>query len=164
MLDVSSFLPKIAKYYATYKPFLHLLGLTKEIPPQVDLILTQIAQGQEPSPEQLKKLVEGEFLQPQVGEPVGTRQLIIRAYHLHYDGYDPLTNKDYGMPLATRTIAEIFTQEGNPCSHATVARWINSYDYELRTSKLEFIKNIAKYIIITIFWISSLLLFYFILT
>jgi hypothetical protein len=54
-----------------------------------------------------------------IGIPVLTEKLALEAYDLHY-------NKGMSM----RTIAEQFTEQGNPCSHATVARYVQIIELE----------------------------------
>jgi hypothetical protein len=64
-----------------------------------------------------------EIVQPRIGERVLTRDLAYRAW---------LMNKKQGISL--REIALHFTNEGYPCSHATVAEYVNQVDEEMDES------------------------------
>ena len=90
-----------------------------------------------------KALAEG--MTPAIGEPVMTRALAETAWFLHYK-----------EGMGTREIAEQFTKDGSPCSHATVARWINAVDAQRRFSKIATMLRIGKFLgfvaIIVVAW------------
>jgi len=141
---VTDNLQNIAKLYTQWGWLIKMAGL--KVPPDVDMAIRSIAEGKPITPEQVEQLKAlGE--KPMIGEPVLTRRLAEEAWSLHY-----------GQGMATRDIAELFTKDGNPCSHSTVARWINMIDMEKQMSKALKLRAIAKYIIIGIAWIISLLL------
>lgn len=135
--QIQTWLPKIAQYYTSFKWLFPIIGL--EIPPEADAILTAIAQNGKVTPETFQNLKETlERTKPAIGEPVLTRQLAETAYRMHKEG------------MSLRDIAEEFTRQGNPCSHATIARWINMIEAEKKASKIMLIISIAKYTIIAI--------------
>jgi hypothetical protein len=135
--QVQTWLTQIAKYYTAFKWLLPMLGL--EIPPQADILLTTIANEGKVTPESFEKLKQtiGE-MKPAIGEPVLTRQLAEIAYRMHKEG------------MSLRDIAEEFTKQGNPCSHATIARWINMIEAEKKTSRVMLIIRIVKITAISI--------------
>jgi len=135
--QVQTWLTQIAKYYTAFKWLLPLVGL--EIPPQADVLLTTIANEGKVTPESFEKLKQtiGE-MKPAIGEPVLTHQLAEVAYRMHKEG------------MSLRDIAEEFTKQGNPCSHATIARWINMIEAEKKTSRIMLIIRIAKITVISI--------------
>jgi hypothetical protein len=104
-----------------------------KIPPEIIAGLDSLASGKPLTAEQMQAMKTTiETMQPAVGEPVMTRQLAEEAYLMHKDG------------MGTREIAEQFNKEGNPCSHATVARWINAIDAEKRFGKIARLIQIGK--------------------
>lgn len=135
-IDMRTILPTVAKLYQQWNWVIPLVGF--DVPPQVHKALITIAQGGELTPEQMqgfKNMAQNmEAMTPRVGEPVLTRQLAEDAYLMHKDG------------MGTREIAEQFTKEGNPCSHSTIARWINMIDAEKRFSKIARIIRIGKFL------------------
>ena len=130
-IDVANMLPAISKIYVQWKWVAPLVGF--DIPPQVDEALTTLAQGGKLTPEQISGFkTMSETMERGVGEPVLTKQLAEDAYLMHKDG------------MGTREIAEQFTKDGSPCSHSTIARWINIVDAEKRFSRIAKIIRIGK--------------------
>ena len=124
---VSKFMP----YYPIVKWGTRLMGV--KIPPEIDEAITAIQKGEMPNLEKLRALESQ--VAPRVGDPVLTRDLAYQAWMLH---------RKEGM--GTREIADYFTNELNsPCSHATVARYVNMVDAEMQASKMGKIIRIAKY-------------------
>lgn len=118
-------------YYPMVKWGARLMGV--KIPPEIDEMLTAIQKGEMPDLDKLKAL--GETVSPGIGEPVLTRPLAEEAWYLH--------NVE---KMGTREIADYFTNERKcPCSHATVARWINLVDQDKRASRVGTIVSIVKY-------------------
>jgi len=137
-IDLLKIMPTIAKYYTQFSWVMPLVGF--KVPPQVDQALRRIALGEQPTQEQLEAIKgEVETLAPAVGEPVLTRELAEDAWELAHQ-INPKTGRRWG----TRDIAELFTQEGNPCSHATVARWIEVIDTGKRFSRVARLMQIGK--------------------
>jgi len=126
-LDMNKILPTIANLYKQLGwtiPIIEKLSGYK-IPPEIITALDTLATGKPLSPEQMQNLkTQVETMQPGVGEPVMTRHLAEDAWLMHEDG------------MGTREIAEAFTKQGSPCSHSTVARWINLMDAEKRFSRI----------------------------
>jgi len=132
MIDVRTILPTIAKMYSQFHWIIPMLGFN--VPPEIHQTLISIAEGKPLSPEQVQQLkTQAEAMKPMVGEPVMTRQLAETAWYLHYK-----------EGMGTREIAEQFTKDGNPCSHATVARWINAIDMEKRYGRIARLIQIGK--------------------
>ena len=129
--QVQALVSKFMPYYPIVKWAGRLMGV--KIPPEIDEAITAIQKGEMPD---LKKLQALESqVAPRVGDPVLTRDLAYQAWMLH---------RKEGM--GTREIADYFTNELNsPCSHATVARYINDTDAEMQASKIGTIVRIAKY-------------------
>lgn len=124
---VKAFMP----YYPLVKMGARLMGV--KIPPELDEFMRSIQSGEPPDLEKLQAL--GESMERKVGEPVLTRSLAEEAYYLHHT-----------EQMGTRQIAEYLTNERDcPCSHATVARWINIIDAEKQASKVGKIYSILKY-------------------
>lgn len=136
-IDIAQILPMVADYYKKFSwaiPLIERLGGFK-IPIEIKQGLDALASGKPLTAEDMATLQTGlEQMKPAVGEPVMTRSLAQTAYYLH-------TKEGLG----TREIAEMFTKDGNPCSHATVARWINAIDAEKRFSKIALFIRIVKY-------------------
>lgn len=128
---IQTWLPRIAQYYTMFKWILPLIGL--DVPPEADAILTTIASQGNVTPETIEKLKQTIQTKPAIGEPVLTRQLAETAYILHKEG------------MSLRDIAEEFTKQGNPCSHATIAKWVNMIDAEKRASKMRLLIMTVKY-------------------
>lgn len=130
-IDLSKILPQIATFYTQFSWVAPMLGF--KVPPEVDTALRSIATGKPPSPEEMQLIKnQVETMTPGVGEPVLTRQLAEDAWLMHKDG------------MGTREIAEQFTKDGSPCSHATIARWINLIDTEKRFGKIARLIKIGK--------------------
>jgi len=132
-IDLMKIMPQIATAYTQFGWVISLMGF--KVPPEVDAALRSIASGKPPSPEEMQLIKnQVETMSPAVGEPVLTRQLAEDAWLMHKDG------------MGTREIAEEFTKKGSPCSHATVARWINLIDTEKRFSKIARLIKIGKFL------------------
>ena len=135
-IDLANILPTITEYYKKFSwaiPIIEKLGGFK-IPIEIKQALDALASGKTLSLEEMEKLKgEIEQMKPAVGEPVMTRSLAQTAWFLHYK-----------EGMGTRDIAEQFTKDGSPCSHATVARWINAIDEEKRFGKIARIIGIGK--------------------
>ena len=131
-IDLSKIMPQIATAYTQYSWILGLTGF--KVPPEVDTALRSIATGKPPSPEEMQLIKnQVETMEGVVGEPVMTRQLAETAWFLH-------TKEGMG----TREIADQFKKDGSPCSHTTVARWINMVDAEKRFGKVARLIKIGK--------------------
>lgn len=129
--QVTNVIKALMPYYPMVKMGARLMGV--KIPPEIDEFLESIQSGKPPDLEKLRLLAE--TAETKVGEPVMTRQLAEEAYFLH-------TNEGMG----TRQIADYFTNKlKSPCSHATVARWINLIDMQRRASKIAKIYQVIKY-------------------
>ena len=137
-IDLAQILPTIAEYYKKFSwavPIIERMGGFK-IPREILASLDALASGKPLSAEDMSKLQEGiEQMKPAVGEPVMTRSLAQTAWFLHYK-----------EGMGTRDIAEQFTKDGSPCSHATVARWINAIDEEKRYSKIAKLITVGKFL------------------
>jgi hypothetical protein len=136
IVDLAKILPTITEYYKRFSwaiPILEKFGGFK-IPREILQGLDSLASGKPLSAEDMAKLQDGiEQMKPSVGDPVMTRSLAQTAWFLHYK-----------EGMGTRDIAEQFTKDGSPCSHATVARWINALDEEKRYSKIALFLRIGK--------------------
>ena len=136
-IDLAQILPTITEYYKKFSwaiPIFEKLAGIK-IPREILQGLDSLASGKPLSVEDMAKLQTGlEGMKPAVGEPVMTRSLAQTAWFLHYK-----------EGLGTRDIAEQLTKDGSPCSHATVARWINAIDEEKRFSKIALFIRILKF-------------------
>ena len=141
-IDLNKILPAIAqasKQFGWALPMLEKWGGFK-IPPEIIASLNAFAEGRTLSPQEMQQMKETiETMQPAVGEPVLTRELAEDAWELAHQ-INPKTGRRWG----TRDIAELFTQEGNPCSHATIARWIEVIDTGKRFSKVARLIQIGK--------------------
>jgi len=150
-LNVIEYLPKVAEFWGKIKwlvPVIEMLGhfkLPKEVTKALDEISDSVKEGKEVSTDSITKALETARTNPdgtqildtpdaEIGEPVMTWNLARQAYYLHYDDN-----------MGTRQIAEMFTKEGNPVSHATVARWILWVEEEIQKSKTLKLKRIGKY-------------------
>lgn len=132
-IDLMKIMPQIGKLYVQFHWVISLTGY--KIPPEIDIALREAAEGKPLTQEQIQQIQsQVETMQPAVGEPVLTRQLAEDAWLMHKDG------------MGTREIAEEFTKKGSPCSHATVARWINLIDAEKRFSKIARMIQIGKFL------------------
>jgi len=133
-IDLAKLMPQIATYYVQFGWIAGMMGL--KVPPEVDTALRSIATGKPPSPEEMQMIKnQVETMQGVVGEPVLTQQLAETAWFLH-------TKEGMG----TREIAEQFTKEGSPCSHTTIARWINLIDAQKRFGKVARLIQIGKFL------------------
>jgi len=104
-----------------------------DIPPEFDEIIAARQAGRDVDLTKLQAALS--TVKAKIGEPVMTRALAEEAYFLHYK-----------EGMGTRQIADYFTNErGSPCSHATVARWINMIEMDKSASKIESIIRLAKY-------------------
>lgn len=166
---------KIAQEYTKWKWLISLAGRFGgfKVPKEVDFALETLAHGGQLTPEQEQDL-QGyaqqaagqygaspygqppqnypqeppEMPQPAIGEPVLTRDLAFLAWQMKRDG------------MSLREIAEDFTRHGNPCSYATVAKYVNAVDEEIRTSKALKIRKIGKYAFFAGLWLASLIIVY----
>jgi hypothetical protein len=150
-IDVMKIMPTIAKLYSQFHWIIALTGYN--VPPEVHKALTILAKGENLTPAEMQAMqteFEGmaQTMQPAIGEPVLTESLAKDAWEMHYkDG------------KSFRQIAEILTKEGYPCSHATIARYVQMVDMSLKANKvikLLRIARIASYIVppIIAFWIG----------
>jgi len=134
-IDINKVLPTIASLYKQLGwtiPIIEKMSGYK-IPPEIITALNTLSTGGTLSPEQMLNLrTQIETMEPGVGEPVMTRHLAEDAWLMHEDG------------MGTREIAEEFTKKGSPCSHSTVARWINIIDAEKRFSRVAKIIRFGK--------------------
>ena len=134
-IDLNKILPTVANLYKQLGwtiPIIEKMSGYK-VPREIITALDTLASGKPLSPEQMQNLTnEIETMQPGIGEPVMTRQLAEDAWLMHKDG------------MGTREIAEEFTRKGSPCSHSTVARWINLIDADKRFSRIAKIIRIGK--------------------
>lgn len=129
--QITNLVKMLMPYYPLIKWGARLGGV--QIPPEIDEFLDAIQSGKPPDMEKLRMLTETQTTK--VGDPVMTRQLAQEAYMLHTR-----------QGLGTREIAEYFTTKLNsPCSHATVARWINIIDVERHASKIGKLYQLVKY-------------------
>ncbi len=151
-IDLAKIMPTIASLYKQFGwliPIAEKMGGFK-IPTEIIASLNMLAEGKTLTPEQIEQMKTSiENIQPAVGEPVMTKHLAEAAWFLHYK-----------EGMGTRQIAEQFTRDGSPCSHATVARWINMIDAEKRFGRIARIIQITKIlgfigIIILSFWIGK---------
>ena len=146
-IDLAKIMPQIATAYTQFGWIINLMGF--KVPPEVDTALRSIASGKPPSPEELQLLKnQVETMQPAIGEPVLTEHLAFDAWEMHYK-----EGKSF------RQIAETLTKEGYPCSHATVARYVEMIDQSRKMSKVLKLVKVAKaltYIVppLIAFWIG----------
>lgn len=144
--QVQKILKQVLPYYPAVKWGARIFGY--KIPDEVDEIVESIKKGEPPDMEKLQRLGEQMNVpEPKVGEPVLTRRLAEEAYFLHYGAGQ----------MSTREIAEEFTRRGNPCSHATVARWIGMVENERAMDKVARVRSILKYVAIIGAMIGSML-------
>lgn len=137
-IDLNKILPTIAQLYKQFGWAMPIIEkyVGFKIPPEVKASLEMLAEGKSLSPDQMQQLQTGiETMQPQVGEPVLTKQLAEAAWLLH-------TKEGMG----TREIAEQFTKDGSPCSHTTIARWVNMVDAEKHFGKIARAIQIGKFL------------------
>ncbi len=128
---IDGILNLIVGYYPMIKVGAKWVGI--DIPPEIDEIISARQKGEDVDLTKLQAAMSK--VEARVGEPVMTRALAEEAWFLHYREH-----------MGTRQIADYFTNErGSPCSHATVARWINMIEMEKSASKVESIIRIAKY-------------------
>jgi len=121
----------LTPYYPFVKIGARLLGV--KIPPEIDQAIDALKKGEMPDLASLEALGEG--IDRKVGEPVLTRDLAEEAWYLHHK-----------EGMGTREIADYFTNERkSPCSHATVARYINMIDLEKKASRIGSIVRVVKY-------------------
>jgi len=138
MIYLNKILPTIAQLYRQFGWALPMIEKWAgfKMPPEIIASLNALAEGRQLSPQETQQMKETiETMQPAVGEPVLTRSLARTAWFLHYK-----------EGMGTRDIAEQFTKDGSPCSHATVARWINMVDEEMRFSRIAKLMKIAKFL------------------
>lgn len=138
---------QLANLYMQWKWLAPIVGF--KIPPELDIIFTNIASGGNPTQEQIQQiqqqLLQAQAPQPQVGEPVLTRHIAKIAWDMHYND---------GMSF--REIAENLTKDGYPCSHATVCRYIEDIDAQMRFSRISKLMKIGKYSVMVAIWLLSL--------
>ncbi len=145
----------MAKLYTQFGGFLGIMGI--KVPKEIDMLLRTIAQGGEPTPEQLGQMQHMIDQTPErnIGEPVLTYDLVQIAWRMHKEG------------TSLRDIAEEFTKQGNPVAASTVCDWINRYEEDMdfegheRSARR---KSLAiKAVLIGGAWIGSLALIKFFL-
>ena len=153
-IDLNKILPTIANLYKQTSwaiPIIEKFGGFK-IPPEIIMGLDALSSGKPLTPEQMQTMKTSietiQTTQPQIGEPVLTEHLAFDAWEMHYK-----EGKSF------RQIAETLTKEGYPCSHATVARYVEMIDQSRKMSKvLKLIKavKITSYIVppLIAFWIG----------
>jgi hypothetical protein len=134
-IDIRNIGPMIGNLYNQYGWILKIIGI--RLPKEAEMGLTILGKGANMTKEEAEQLQQqfsemGPGMQPGVGEPVMTMQLAEEAYMLHKQG------------MGTREIADLFTKEGSPCSHATVARWINMVDQEKRFGRIALLIRFGK--------------------
>lgn len=138
---------QLANMYMQWKWIAPIVGV--KIPTELDQILTHVAKGGEATPEEIAKLQEtmqglgSGAPQPNVGEPVLTRHIARSAWDMHYN-----------EGLSFREIADILTKDGYPCSHATVCRYIEEVDNEMRFSRIARLVKIGKIAGIVAFFVA----------
>lgn len=155
MIDASKILPTIASMYKQFSwaiPMIEKYAGFK-VPPEVIQALDGLASGKPLSAEDMQRFkTRVETMQPAIGEPVLTRHIARDAHELHYKN-----------GLSFRDIAEKLTKEGYPCSYATVARYVEAIDAELRMSKVGKLIGIGRFFLMTVlpaliaFWIGKTL-------
>lgn len=143
MVNASKWLPIIAKNYVAFGWLLGIAGV--DVPKEMDAVLRRIASGESVTASDMKALKTLETRE--VGDPVFTDMLAEQAWGLHHK-----------QGMGTRAIAELFTKQGSPCSHSTVARWINLIDIQKNASKMGKIIMILKWGGIAGAWIASIIL------
>jgi len=150
-IDLNRVLPTIAGLYKQFSwaiPIIEKMSGMK-IPQEIIVALDALSKGEQISPEQMQQLKSSiETMQPAIGEPVLTQNIALDAWEQHYK-----EGKSF------RQIAETLTREGYPCSHATVARYVEMIDMQKKASKvIKLVRavKIASYIIppIVAFWIG----------
>jgi hypothetical protein len=120
------------------------------MPPQLIKSLDLLSRGKPLSPEDMESIKASvETMQPAIGEPVLTEHLAFDAWEMHYK-----------QGQSFRQIAETLTKEGYPCSHATVARYVEMIDQSRKMSKILKLVKFAKaltYIVppLIAFWIGT---------
>jgi hypothetical protein len=151
------FLQNLAKSYVQYKPIINMaakLGKFK-IPKDFDLLITALGtdpndanavaqlqqlanEGKKPEFQAVTARDGQEVLIPsnRPGERVLTRDMMIRAYQLHFGE----------SKLSYREIAAYFTDELScPCSYGTIASAINEYIDELENQHSGRLRSLIKY-------------------
>lgn len=137
----------LARYYTQFSWIIPTLAKMtgNKIPPEFDQAMRALAASDDPGAVQnLQALAMGqkdpyniqqqEIPEPRIGEPVLTRDLAWRAWQLHYE-----------QDLSLREIAAYFTNElGAPCSHATIANYINEIDEVMEENKGARTKTVLK--------------------
>jgi len=138
----------LARYYTQFSWLMPTLAKItgNKIPPELDMAMKALAASDDPAAVQnLQQLALGqkdpyniqqqEIPQPRIGEPVLTQDLAWRAWQLHHE-----------QGLSLREIAAYFTNElGAPCSHATIANYINEIDAAMEENKGVRLKTALKY-------------------
>lgn len=141
----------IAKYYVQFSWLIPILARMtgNKIPPELDMAMKALAASDDPAAVQnLQQLALGqkdpyniqqqEIPEPRIGEPVLTQDLAWRAWQLHHE-----------QGLSLREIAAYFTQEvGAPCSHATIANYINEIDEVMEENRGTRLRTALKYVVL----------------
>lgn len=134
-----------ARMYAGARGMIKTVGglIGFKIPAEIDNMLVNIANGGSVDQQQIQGalngqqvLAPGELPTPQIGERVGTHYMAAIAYQMQREG------------ISLREIAEDFTRQGNPISHATVASMIYEYEEEMQLDKKQFIRKIEKWLVV----------------
>ena len=109
----------MAKLYTQFGSFLGIVGI--KVPKEIDMMLRTIAQGGEPTAEQLNQMqgMINQAPERRIGEPALTYDLVQIAWRMHKEG------------TSLRDIAEEFTKNGNPVAASTVCDWINRYEEDM---------------------------------
>lgn len=138
----------LAKYYCQFSWLIPMIARAtgQKVPPELDTALKAIANSDDPDAVQnLQRMAQGqqqdpyniqqaEIPEPRIGERVLTQDLAQRAWDLYHK-----------QGLSLREIAAYFTNElGAPCSHATVASYIQAIDDELNEHRHDTAKTVGK--------------------
>jgi len=109
----------LAKMYAQWGSLLGVAGI--KVPKEIDVLLRTLAQGGDPTPEQLAQIQStiDQVPERRIGEPALTYDLVQIAWRMHKEG------------TSLRDIAEEFTKHGNPVAASTVCDWINRYEEDM---------------------------------
>jgi len=140
-----------AKKYMDYRGMINAIGplLGFKMPKEIDTMLVTLAQGGDVNPEQIQQMINNNQMPMTqgvpVGQPVMTFKMAKDAWLMHNDG------------MGTREIAEEFTAQGSPVSHATVARWINEYDELMQSNHFFKFRAILKTVGLSVGFIIAVL-------
>lgn len=138
----------LARYYCQFSWLIPMIARAtgQKVPPELDQALKAIANSDDPNAMQnLQRMAQGqndpyniqaqEIPEPRIGERVLTQDLAQRAWDLYHK-----------QGLSLREIAAYFTNElGAPCSHATIASYIQAIDEDLNEHRHDTLKTAAKF-------------------